>query len=66
MDLSDISDIQDVMTTTSDEDTPDLEAMFGLYIQTMVCINIYSLTLSKRSNAELYIEHCIQHDGIHL
>ena len=30
MDLSDISDFQDVMTTTSDEDIPDLEAIFGL------------------------------------
>ena len=30
MDLSDISDIQDVMTTTSDEDIPDLEAIFRL------------------------------------
>ena len=30
MDLSDISDLQDVMTTTSDEDIPDLEDIFGL------------------------------------
>ena len=30
MDHSDISDIQDVMTTTSDEDIPDLEDIFGL------------------------------------
>ena len=28
MDLSDISDLQDVMTTTSDEDIPDLEVIF--------------------------------------
>ena len=28
--LSDISDIQDVMTTASDEDIPDLEDIFGL------------------------------------
>ena len=30
MDLSDIADIQDVMTTTSDEALPDLEAIFRL------------------------------------
>ena len=30
LDLSDNSDIQDVMTTTSDEDIPDLEDIFGL------------------------------------
>ena len=30
MDLSDIWDIQDVMTTTSDEDNPDLEDIFVL------------------------------------
>ena len=30
MDLSDILDLQDVMTTTRDEDIPDLEDMFGL------------------------------------
>ena len=30
MDLRDISDIQDVMTTTSDEDFPDLEDIIGL------------------------------------
>ena len=29
MDLSDISDFQDVMTTTSDEDIPDLDDVFG-------------------------------------
>ena len=30
MDLSDILDLQDVMTTTSDEDNPHLEHFFGL------------------------------------
>ena len=30
MDLSDIFNIQDVMTTTSDEDIPDLEDIFKL------------------------------------
>ena len=30
MDLSNISDLQDVMTTTSDEDIPDLEDIFRL------------------------------------
>ena len=30
MDLSDASDFQDVMTTTSDEDIPDLNDVFGL------------------------------------
>ena len=30
MHLSDISDLQDVMTTTSDEDIPDLEDIFVL------------------------------------
>ena len=30
MDLSDISDFQDVMTTTSEEDIPDLGDIFGL------------------------------------
>ena len=30
VDLSDISDFQDVMTTTSDEDLPDLDDVFGL------------------------------------
>ena len=30
MDLCDISDLQDVMTTTSDEETPDLEDIFRL------------------------------------
>ena len=29
MDLSDILDIQDVMTTTSDEDIPDLDDILG-------------------------------------
>ena len=29
MDLSDISDLQDVMTATSDEDIPDLDNVFG-------------------------------------
>ena len=29
-DLGDISDFQDVMTTTSDEDIPDLDDVFGL------------------------------------
>ena len=28
MDLNDISDFQDVMTTTSDEDIPDLDDVF--------------------------------------
>ena len=32
MDLCDISAVQDVMTTTSDEDIPDLEDVFRLYI----------------------------------
>ena len=30
MDLSNISDFQDMMTATSDEDIPDLEDIFGL------------------------------------
>ena len=30
MDLSEISNIQEVMTTTSDEDIPDLDDIFGL------------------------------------
>ena len=30
LDLSDFSDFQDVMTTTSDEDIPDLDDIFGL------------------------------------
>ena len=30
MDLINISDFQDVMTTTSDEDIPDLEDILGL------------------------------------
>ena len=30
MDLSNISDIKDVVTTTSDEDIPDLEDIFRL------------------------------------
>ena len=30
MDLSDISDFQDVMTTTSDQSIPDLNNIFGL------------------------------------
>ena len=42
MDFSDILDLQDVMTTTSNEDIPDLEDIFRLCIQTMVCINIYT------------------------
>ena len=41
VDLSDISDLQDVMTTTSDEDIPDLEDIFGLRKWTIVQINIY-------------------------
>ena len=32
MTLSDISDLQDVMTTTSDEGIPDLEDIFRLWI----------------------------------
>ena len=31
MDLSDIFDFPDVMTTASDNDTPNLEDVFGLY-----------------------------------
>ena len=42
-DLSDISDIQNVMTTTSDDNLSDLEDIFGMYMWTMVCINIYTL-----------------------
>ena len=58
-DLSDIWDLQDVMTTTSDEGIPDLEDIFGLWIWTMVCINIYTpWTLSKWSNAGLYKMQC--------
>ena len=30
MDLSDISDLQDVMTTTSEEDIPEIEDIFRL------------------------------------
>ena len=30
LDLSDISDFEDVMTTSSDEDIPALEDVFGL------------------------------------
>ena len=67
MDLSDISDLLDVMTTTSDEDIPDLKDIFRLWIQTTVCIHIYTpWTLSKWTNAELYKTKCTQHDGIHL
>ena len=39
MDLSNIFDFPDVMTTTSDEDTPSWEDVFGLWIWTVVCIN---------------------------
>ena len=54
MDLSDISDFQDVMTTTSDEDIPTLEDIFRLWTQTMAWMNIYTpWTLSKWTNTEL-------------
>ena len=36
MDLGDISDLQDVMTMTRDEDIPDLDDVFGLWTWTMV------------------------------
>ena len=67
MDLSDISDFQDVMTTTSHEDIPALEDIFRLWIWTMVWINIYTpchytpWPLSKWTSAELS-----KHDVIHL
>ena len=39
LDLSDVSDFKDVMTTSSDEDVPALEDVFALLTQyTMVCI----------------------------
>ena len=39
MELSDIINFPDVMTTTSDEDIPSLEDAFRLWIWTVVCIN---------------------------
>ena len=42
LDLSNISDFKDVMTTSSDNDIPALDDVFGFWNQlTMVCINIY-------------------------
>ena len=65
MDISDISDLHDVMTTTSDEDIPDLEDVCGLWIWTMVCITIHTpWTLSKWAHVEWYNIQCTQHDGI--
>ena len=46
LDLSDISDFEDVMTTSSDEDIPALEGVLGLWNQqTMVCIISFLLPL---------------------
>ena len=58
MDLSDILDLQDVMTTTIDEDIPDLEDSFRLWIWTMVCINIYTpWTISSE-----LMQNCTKHN----
>ena len=50
---------QDVMTTTSDEDIPDLEDVLRLWIWTMVWINIYTRTLStwicKAAQTTMYL-----------
>ena len=55
MELSDISDLQDMMTTTREEDIPDQEDIFRLWIWTMVWINVYApWTLSIWTNAKLY------------
>ena len=65
MDLSDIFDFQDVMTTTSDEDIPDLDDVFKLWIWTLVCINIYilfdSLQMNCRTVSWACQSQCIQH-----
>ena len=59
MDLSDIFDIQDVMTTTSDKHILDLEDIFRLWIWTVVWINVYTpQTLSTWTNA-----NCMKQDG---
>ena len=59
MDLNDISDFQDVMTTTSNEDIPDLDDVFGLWIWTVVWINFYiSQTLYTWTNTS-----CMKQDG---
>ena len=43
LDLSDISDFKDVMITSSDEDIPALDDVFGLWNQqTMVCIKTFN------------------------
>ena len=55
MDLSDILDIQDVITTTSDEDIPDLDIVFGLWIWTMICINIYNPSLYPHELMQNYM-----------
>ena len=44
MDLSDVSDIQEVMMTTSDEDIPDLEDI--LYMHYGLHKNMYSLQMN--------------------
>ena len=55
MDLSNILNLQDVMTITSYEDIPDLEDSFGLWIWTMDKINAYNpWTLSTSNNAKQY------------
>ena len=60
MDLSDISDFQDVMTTTSHEDIPHLDDVFGLWIQTIIWINILLLELSEMNQLHAHQSQCIQ------
>ena len=55
MDHSDTFNLQDVMTTTSNDDIPDLEDIFRLKIWTMVWMNICTpCALCIQTNAELY------------
>ena len=59
MDLSDIFNLQDMMATTSDEDMLNLEYIFGLWIWTVVWINVYTpQTLYTWTDA-----NCMKQDG---
>ena len=59
MDFNDISDSQDVMTTTNNEDIPALDDVFGLWIWTVVWVNFYTpWTHYTWTNT-----NCIKQDG---
>ena len=66
LDLSDISDLEDVMTTSCDEDIPALDDVFWLWNQqTMVCIQTFISPINRTHTileelGYLYHTFCIQ------